>query len=92
MRKLIFGLIVLVSCGATPPSTTWAGTTGNQLVSGAALNNGATATGLWTMSSTPPSADIMSVGNIKTYTNIPIANLGYPDSQCPTKDEILSVF
>lgn len=93
MRKLVLGLALLVSCaGTSPASTTWAGTADNQLVTGAALTNGATATGLWTMSSTPPSTKIMSVKAIKIYTNIPISNLGYPDGQCPTKIEILSVY
>ena len=85
MRKLILGLALLVSCaGTSPASTTWNGT--------AALNDGATATGLWTMASTPPSTKIMSVGDIDTYTDIPIGNLGYPNSRCPTKIEILSVY
>jgi tetrahydromethanopterin S-methyltransferase subunit D len=93
MRKLVLGLALLVSCaGTSPASTTWAGTADTQLVTGAALNDGATATSLWTMSSTPPSTKIMSVGAIKTYTDIPISNLGYPDSRCPTKIEILSVY
>ena len=93
MRKLVLGLALLVSCaGTSPASTTWAGTADNQLVTGAALTNGATATGLWIMISDPPDTKIMSVGNIKTYTNIPIDNLGYPNSRCPTKIDILSVY
>ena len=93
MRKLILGLALLVSsAGTSPASTTWNGTADTQLVTGAALNDGATATGLWTMASTPPSTKIMSVGDIDTYTDIPIGNLGYPNSRCPTKIEILSVY
>lgn len=93
MRKLLLGLVFLGSCGATSPaSTTWNGTASDQLVTGAALNDGATATGLWTMASTPPSTKIMTVSDIDTYTDIPISNLGYPTNRCPTKQDILSVF
>lgn len=93
MRKLILGLTLLVSCaGTSPASTTWNGTADLQLVTGAALTDGATATGLWTMSGTPPSTKIMTISDISTYTNIPIGNLGYPTNRCPTKIDILSVF
>lgn len=93
MRKLILGLALLVSCaGTSPASTTWNGTADLQLVTGAALTDGATVTGAWTMLGTPSSTKIMSVADITTYTDIPIGNLGYPNGRCPTKIDILSVY
>lgn len=96
MRKLIFGLFILVSCaGTSPTSTTWNGTASDQLVTGAALTDGATVTGLWTMSGTPPSTKIMTKSDIATYTNIPTGNSplsDYASNQCPSKQVILGVF
>ena len=96
MRKLLLGLTLLVSCaGTSPTSTTWNGTASNQLVTGSALKDGATATGLWTMSGTPPSTKIMTKADLVTYTNIPTGNSplsGYSNNQCVTKQAILGVF
>ena len=76
-------------------ATTWVGTAGNQLVTGAALTTGAL-TGYWVMTGTVPTnmlTKIMTKANIATYTNFPTGNspLGfYPSNYCPTKDTMLA--
>lgn len=96
MRKIVFGLFLLVSCaGTSPTSTTWNGTASDQLVSGAALTDGATETGLWTMSGTPSSTKMMTKADLVTYTNIPTGNSplsDYASNQCVTKQAILGVY
>jgi hypothetical protein len=96
MRKIVFGLFLLVSCaGTSPTSTTWNGTASDQLVSGAALTDGATVTGLWTMSGTPPSTKMMTKADLVTYTDIPTGNSplsGYASNQCVSKAAILGVY
>lgn len=95
MRKLILGLTVLLSCGNTSPaSTTWNGTAGNQLLTGAALRDGATVTGNYTIDVTIPSNyDTRIVTNqyIIDHTDVGGAP-GQPSSQCPTKDAFNSQF
>ena len=95
MRKLLLGLIFLGSCGATSPaSTTWNGTAGNQLLTGAALRDGATVTGNYIIDVTIPSSyDTRIVTNqyIIDHTNVGGAP-GQPSNRCPTKDAFASQF
>jgi len=74
-------------------ATTWAGTAGNQLITGAALRDGATATGFYTVDVTIPTdynTRIVTADYIIAHTT---ANGGtVSGSQCPTKDTFLSQF
>ena len=76
-------------------ATTWNGTTDDELVSGAALTNGATVTSLWTMSGTPPSTKMMTKADLVTYTDIPTGNSplsDYASNQCVSKAAIQGVW
>ena len=71
---------------------TWAGTSGNQLITGAALRDGATATGFYTVDVTIPTGDnllITSSAYIAAHTT---ATGVVTALQCPTKDTFLSQF
>jgi hypothetical protein len=72
--------------------STWAATAGNQLITGAALRDGATATGFYTVDVTIPTGDnllIVSSAYIAAHTTA----LGVVTAlQCPTKDTFLSQF
>lgn len=73
-------------------ATTWAGTAGNQLITGAALRDGATATGFYTVDVTIPTGDnllIVSSAYIAAHTT---ATGVVTALQCPTKDTFLSQF
>ena len=73
-------------------ANTWAGTAGNQLITGAALRDGATATGFYTVDVTIPTGDnllITSSAYIAAHTN---ATGVVTALQCPTKDTFLSQF
>ena len=72
--------------------STWAATAGNQLISGAALRDGATATGFYTVDVTIPTGDnllITSSAYIAAHTT---ATGVVTALQCPTKDTFLSQF
>jgi len=71
---------------------TWAATAGNQLITGAALRDGATATGFYTVDVTIPTGDnllITSSAYIAAHTT---ATGVVTALQCPTKDTFLSQF
>ena len=73
-------------------ATTWAATAGNQLITGAALRDGATATGFYTVDVTIPTGDnllITSSAYIAAHTT---ATGVVTALQCPTKDTFLSQF
>jgi hypothetical protein len=73
-------------------ANTWAGTSGNQLITGAALRDGATATGFYTVDVTIPTGDnllITSSAYIAAHTT---ATGVVTALQCPTKDTFLSQF
>jgi hypothetical protein len=95
MRKTLLGLIFLISCaGTSPTSSTWNGTAGGQLLTGAALRDGATVTGNYTIDVTiPASYDTRIVTNqyIIDHTDAGGAP-GQSNSQCPTKDAFASQF
>ena len=74
-------------------ATTWAATAGNQLITGAALRDGAPATGyIYSVDVTIPTGDnllIVSSAYIAAHTTA----LGVVTAlQCPTKDTFLSQF
>jgi len=72
--------------------STWAATAGNQLITGAALRDGATATGFYTVDVTIPTGDnllITSSAYIAAHTT---ATGVVTAMQCPTKDTFLSQF
>jgi len=96
MKKIIFALLILICFSfKSPMASTWNGTASNELVSGAALSNGATVTGLWTVTGTPPATKMMTKADLITYTNIPTSNSplsGYANNQCVTKQAISGVF
>jgi hypothetical protein len=73
-------------------ASTWNGTAGNELISGAALRDGATATGFYTVDVTIPTGDnllITSSAYIAAHTT---ATGVVTALQCPTKDTFLSQF
>lgn len=73
-------------------ASTWNGTAGNELISGAALRNGATVTGLYTVDVTIPTGDnllIASSAYIVAHTNVSGVVTAL---RCPTKDTFLSQF
>jgi hypothetical protein len=72
--------------------STWNATAGNQLITGAALRDGATATGVYTVDVTIPTGDnllITSSAYIAAHTT---ATGVVTALQCPTKDTFLSQF
>jgi hypothetical protein len=74
-------------------ANTWNGTASNELVSGAALTDGATATGLWEMNGDPSSAKMMTKTDCANVTTIPTGNIGgFSNNQCVTKQAILGAF
>jgi hypothetical protein len=73
-------------------ANTWAGTSDFQLITGAALRDGATATGLYTVDVTIPTGDnllIVSSAYIVAHTT---ASGVVTALRCPTKDTFLSQF
>lgn len=73
-------------------ASTWAGTAGNQLITGAALRDGAGVTGFYTVDVTIPTGDnllITSSAYIAAHTT---ATGVVTALQCPTKDTFLSQF
>jgi hypothetical protein len=72
--------------------STWNATAGNQLITGAALRDGASVTGFYTVDVTIPTGDntkIVSSAYIAAHTTA----LGVVTAlQCPTKDTFLSQF
>ena len=73
-------------------ASTWNGTAGNELISGAALRDGATVTGAYTVDVTIPTGDnllIASSAYIVAHTNVSGVVTAL---QCPTKDTFLSQF
>jgi hypothetical protein len=72
---------------------TWAGTSGSQLITGAALRDGATATGVYTITLSIPTGDNLLIVSA-TYIILHTTATGGPVSlnQCPTKDTFLSQF
>ena len=72
--------------------STWAATAGNQLITGAALRDGATATGFYTVDVTIPTGDntrIVTSSYIAAHTT---ASGVVSANQCPTKNTFLSQF
>ena len=72
--------------------STWNATAGNQLITGAALRDGATATGFYTVDVTIPTGDnllIVSSAYIAAHTT---ATGVVTALQCPTKNTFLSQF
>jgi len=73
-------------------AATWAGTADNELISGAALRDGAAASGYYTVDVTIPTGDnllIASSAYIVAHTN---ASGVVTALQCPTKETFLSQF
>ena len=73
-------------------ASTWNGTANNELITGAALRDGATATGFYTVDVTIPTGDnllITSSAYIAAHTT---ATGVVTALQCPTKDTFLSQF
>jgi len=73
-------------------ASTWNGTAGNELISGAALRDGAGVTGFYTVDVTIPTGDnllITSSAYIAAHTT---ATGVVTALQCPTKDTFLSQF
>jgi len=72
--------------------STWAATAGNQLITGAALRDGATATGFYTVDVTIPTGDNLLITS-STYIAAHTTATGVVTAlQCPTKDTFLSQF
>ena len=72
--------------------STWAATAGNQLITGAALRDGATATGFYTVDVTIPTGNNLLITS-STYIAAHTTALGVVTAlQCPTKDTFLSQF
>jgi len=72
--------------------STWAATAGNQLITGAALRDGATATGFYTVDVTIPTGDNTKIVS-STYIAAHTTATGVVTAlQCPTKDTFLSQF
>ena len=73
-------------------ASTWAATAGNQLITGAALRDGATATGFYTVDVTIPTGDNLLITS-STYIAAHTTATGVVTAlQCPTKDTFLSQF
>jgi hypothetical protein len=71
---------------------TWAGNTGSQANTGNAIRDGATASGLYTISTTIPTElnkKLLTISDLATYTNILTSSLEGTSNQVPTKDEII---
>jgi hypothetical protein len=99
MKKIILALIFLISTSFTLPlSDTWDGNTGSQLCTGNAIRDGATAAGLYTITTTIPAEldkKVLTKAELATYTSIPTDNVpmnALSSNQCPTKDQILGTF
>jgi len=72
--------------------STWNATAGNQLITGAALRDGATATGFYTVDVTIPTGDNLLITS-STYIAAHTTATGVVTAlQCPTKDTFLSQF
>lgn len=77
---------------------TWDANAGNQLGTGNAIRDGATATGLYSITTTIPSGlnkKVLTKSELATYTNIPTGNVPMnvlATNELPTKDEILGTF
>jgi hypothetical protein len=96
MKKivLIICLFTLTSFHRTTLSSTWNGTSDNQLLTGAALRDGASASGYYTVDVTIPSGDdllIVSNTYIIAHTNVGGAP-SQAGNQCPTKEAFSSQF
>jgi hypothetical protein len=98
MKKLLLLFLVLTSFCTKEMNyaTTWAGTASDQLVTGAALRDGAATTGLYAITTTIPSGvdnKIMTKTDLETYTDIFTTNFpisGMTSRRCPTKGDILA--
>lgn len=78
---------------------TWDANAGNQLGTGNAIRDGASATGgLYSITTTIPSGlnkKVLTKSELATYTNIPTGNVPMnvlASNEPPTKDEILATF
>jgi len=72
--------------------STWNATACNQLITGAALRDGATATGFYTVDVTIPTGDNLLITS-STYIAAHTTATGVVTAlQCPTKDTFLSQF
>jgi hypothetical protein len=74
-------------------ASTWNGTEANELISGAALRDGATVTGYYTITLSIPTGDNTKLVTA-TYIIAHTTAIGGPVSlnQCPTKTTFLSQF
>ena len=73
-------------------ASTWNGTADNELISGAALRNGATVTGLYTVDVTIPTGDNLLITSA-TYIEAHTTASGVVTAlRCPTKETFLSQF
>lgn len=73
---------------------TWAANSGDQLCTGNAIRDGATASGLYTISTTIPSGldkKLLTISELATYTTIATYLFDGSSNQVPTKDEIIMV-
>jgi hypothetical protein len=71
---------------------TWNANTGSQANTGNAIRDGATASGLYTISTTIPTElnkKLLTISDLATYTNILTSSLEGTSNQVPTKDEII---
>ena len=77
---------------------TWNANTGSQINTGNAIRDGASATGLYTITTTIPAGlnkKLLTKSELATYTDIPTGNVPMDvlaSNECPTKDEILGTF
>jgi hypothetical protein len=72
---------------------TWDANTGSQANTGNAIRDGATASGLYTISTTIPTElnkKLLTISDLATYTNILTSSLEGTSNQVPTKDEIIT--
>ena len=79
-------------------SYAWDDCGNNQLVSGNVVRDGASRSGLYSITTPIPTSlnlRCLTKADLATYTNIPTGNSplnSLTSNQCPTKDEILGVF
>ena len=76
----------------------WNDNANNQINTGNAIRDGASASGLYSITTTIPSGlnkKLLTKAELATYTDIPTGNVplnAHASNQCPTKEEILGVF
>jgi len=76
-------------------ATTWNGTASDELVSGDALIDGASVTGLYEVTGEPQGNKMVTKQVLINITDIPTGNspiAGYSNNKCVTKSDILRVY